>query len=346
MMFQPPARLLLDEQPSYSEPQIPGLPGLEPIDWTNSGLEQPTLLETPSTLPPAQTVVIAWADPEWAALHHVFCESTVVMPRSEFEGPFAGWREDTAEDASGATAQWGSFRLTQIGDTTVLLYKSRIHLHEQGASRLTELAERLIASVKPELIISTGTAGGANSADHVGTVALVKAATLYGAQTKPATWPTYASQWAVPTARTEATGARALLVPIPVTPKALDELAKQVGYPLQELDPLGLSTPGAVPAVRNLSGGTTSLLTAATFLVGTIDNKYKSYACIEMDDAIVADACVRAGIQYGSVRNISDSAQNPQLPPKTQEAWGGVIYDTYGPYTSLNGAIMALAAVS
>jgi hypothetical protein len=39
-----------------------------------------------------------------------------------------------------------------------------------------------------------------------------------------------------------------------------------------------------------------------TFVVGATDGALESYAAIEMDDSIIAETCVPAGVQFGFVR--------------------------------------------
>jgi hypothetical protein len=65
-----------------------------------------------------------------------------------------------------------------------------------------------------------------------------------------------------------------------------------------------------------------------------------------MDDAIIAEACVAAGKQFGFVRNISDPVQSAAQPAKMQGNWGSTIYDAYGFYTSYNGALAAWAMLA
>ncbi len=350
-----PARLATDSREFSFDPHVEDLPPLPPIDWGAAGFTSPEVLETPAGLPQADVVVIAWADAEWAALQHVFCASSKPMPYSERDASgFPGWQKDAADliDGTDKWTYWGYFRLVQVGDKRVLLYKSNTHLDFPGANALSALTRRLATVVQPGLIISTGTAGGANDTDHVGTVPIVKAATLYEKGKEPSAWPTSESSWTAPTATLNQPGFTKLLMAIPIAETALEELteqfnkAKGTSYTLDELDPLHLNRPDQTPAIRNLSGGDKSLLTASSFLVGTLDNAYSAYACIEMDDAIVAAECEKEGVRYGSVRNLSDPAQNPKLPSKKAGDWGSTIYRAYGLYTSFNGALAAWATIA
>ena len=81
------------------------------------------------------------------------------------------------------------------------------------------------------------------------------------------------------------------------------------------------------PQIDNRTGGGASLLTASTFLVGTTAGTYQNYTAIEMDDAVIAEACADSGAAFGFVRNLSDPAQSAALPPKVQDEWGGAVYD-------------------
>ena len=98
----------------------------------------------------------------------------------------------------------------------------------------------------------------------------------------------------------------------------------------------------SLPAINNLTPAGTALVTAKSFVVATTAGNLAKFACVEMDDAVIAKAA-SGKTALGSVRNISDPIQNAQLPEKVQGTWGEAIYTTYGMYTSYNGAIAAWA---
>jgi len=346
-----PARLIAEPGAVTFEPAVSGLPGLAPVDWPAAGLTAPGLLDTPVDLTSveADAVVIAWADAEWAAAHHVFCASDQAMSHGDAaSGRFPGWVQDVGDGT--ASDYWGWFRLVQVNDTRVLLYKSNVHYAHEGQPRLTALIRRLTSLPSPPgLVLSTGTAGGTNREDHVGTVVIVDAATLYDSSTPAGDWPRYASSWVPDTGGLAAVAP--LLVRIPITSATLTQLGEQFDahehatYTLAQLDPLGLNEADPTPAVRNLTGSSSSLLTAGSFLVGTTDDALAAYGCIEMDDAIVAAECQAAHVLYGSVRNLSDPAQPADLGANGG-SWGSAVYSVYGLYTSFNGAVAACAAIS
>ena len=102
-----------------------------------------------------------------------------------------------------------------------------------------------------------------------------------------------------------------------------------------------LNRPTRLPAINDLAAKKVPLLTTATFVVGTTDGKYKAYACIEMDDAVIGQVCKKAGVDFGFVRNISDPVQNAKLPSSVQGDWGSAVYSIFGMYTAYNGAVTA-----
>ena len=151
----------------------------------------------------------------------------------------------------------------------------------------------------------------------------------------------------------------ALLVDIPATEDRLQALAAAFNAhygtdtPLHgtdpdtpSFDPLELCTPTSPVALNDLVTPTNvPLLTTATFVVGTTDGQYADYAVIEMDDAVIGKVCQEKGVAFGFVRNVSDPAQNAVLPSEVQGNWGSAVYETFGLYTSVNGALTTWALI-
>jgi hypothetical protein len=214
------------------------------------------------------------------------------------------------------------------------------------------MIDLLLAQVKPSLMLSIGTAGGAQTGDHIGTVRAVSAGTLYEGGVAQGSWPDYKNAWAATTSVLDNPGFSSLLFPVPTTAADLDSLCAQFNqrygnsYTLAELDPDGLNRGDAVPVIANQTGGAESLLTTPTFVVGTTAGSYQGFAAIEMDDALIGKACAAAGTAFGFVRNISDPVQAAALPASAQGSWGSTIYDCYGLYTSYNGALAAWAMLA
>jgi nucleoside phosphorylase len=337
------------------QPSINHSPPLPPVNWEAIAAQAPALIAAPGIqLPSAAAIVLVWTDAEWAALHHVFCNSGTAMPyTSRNHSAWTGWRKyDDAIPTVKDWAYWGEYRLVQIGAAPVLLFKSNTHLDFPGQQYLTQLISQLIAAVKPQLVLSTGTAGGARLSDPIGTVNVVHASTLYESNEPPASWPEYTSSWQANWTIPSKSGFDKLLFPVPTVAADLASIHEQFNtfyksnYSLTILNVGGLDMAAPLPGINDLTAGTTSLLTADSFVVGTSSGNLADFACVEMDDAILARVCAAANVGFGSVRNISDPVQNVALPAEFQSHWGEAIYEAYGFYTSYNGAMAAWAILS
>ncbi len=357
MSIYKPARLFSSASQRSFEPTITNTPALPVVDWSQVGQVAPKLLDSASSdLPSADAIVLTWANAEWAALQHVFCGSGSTMPYAKrTTGSWSGWNKYSAGLPSSAPSGWtfwGEWRLVQIADATVMLFKSNTHLDWPGQTYLADLIKLLIQDVKPGLILSVGTAGGAQTGDHVGTVRAVSAGTLYEQNTAAASWPVYRNSWSAVDTLLNNPGFGSLLLPIPTTATDLQSLCTQfnryykTSFSLAELDPDGLNSGDPSPGIHDQTGGAISLLTTPTFVVGTTAGDYASYVCIEMDDAVIGEVCGAAGVAFGFVRNISDPVQSASLSAEVQGNWGSTIYDAYGFYTSYNGALAAWAMLA
>jgi nucleoside phosphorylase len=335
-------------------PVIQHTPPLPVIDFGKVGKTAPAVTASPVGLPRADVIVLCWAESEWAALQHVFVSGSQAMPYSDAgRSSWPGWSKLTSPQAPHGVTEgyWGYYRLVSSGQKEVLLFKSNVHLDEtNGQANLEQLVQLFAKSVKPSLVLSTGTAGGARTGDPIGTVNVVNSGTLLETGA-PATWPRYSNAWLPSWELVQAPSFTQQLMAIPTTNADLQSLARQFNsrygthYALSELDPDNLCSGAPVPTVSNLTPGT-SLLTATSFAVATTSGNYQQFACIEMDDAVIGEACNTAGIAFGFARNISDPVQNAALPSTDQGRWGEFVYQAYGFYTSYVGALVAWAILS
>jgi len=356
----PKARLGVSLRDANASAFTPGIAKGPPLPIVNYGLvgkQAPSLLPAPKGgLPKASAVVMTWADAEWAALHHVFCTGSSTMPCSQrSRGVWPGWEKYSSNLPSGAPSGWsfwGEYRLVRVGRRPVLLFKSNTHLDWPGAKYLEALIKLLAADVEPTLILSVGAAGGTKTGDHIGTVRAVSAGTLFEAGQPPANWPEHRNGWTATGATLQDPEFQHLLFPVPTKTADLQALCSQfnyqydANYTLAQLDPNGLSLGDPAPQIYDQTGGGASLLTTSTFVVGTTAGNYQAYTSIEMDDAIIGEACASSGVAFGFVRNVSDPVQNAALPAKVQGNWGSAVYDCYGFYTSYNGALAAWAMLA
>jgi nucleoside phosphorylase len=357
---RPPARLAFSKEESSRRftPSIQNTPLLPQVNWADVGQSAPQPLDTPQGgLPAADVVVVTWAEAEWAAMEHVFCGSANTMPYSaRNEENWSGWEKFAKGVPDLPHNQgwnyWGNYKLVKIAGKAVLLFKSNTHLDFPGEQYLAQMTSLLISNSKPQLVLSIGTAGGARPGDHIGTVNVVNAGTLYVSGQAQSEWPEYSNGWTPDWSIVQQADFQKLLFPVPTTENDLESLCNQFNssygtdYSLNQLNVNNLNLGGAEPAINNLTGAATSLLTTDSFVVATSAGNFKNFACVEMDDAIVAKVCSSHHQAFGSVRNISDPVQNSDLPPKAQGNWGSTVYDAYGLYTSYNGALAAWALIA
>jgi nucleoside phosphorylase len=332
-------------------------PPLPAVDFALVGRTAPGLPSTSSSaLPQAAAVVITWADAEWAAMQQVFCGSGSAMPYSErTRGTWPGWQKFASDLPSGAPSgwdYWGYYRLVTLGGTSVLLFKSNTHLDYPGAAYLETLTQLLVEQVKPKLIMSIGTAGGAQPADHIGTVRAVSAGALYEPDEPQASWPVYANGWRGSSAILGNAQFSRMLFAVPTHSNDLESFCQEfnqlykTSYTVAQLDPGGLNLGDATPQIDNQTGSAAALLTTPSFVVGATSGNYQNYAAIEMDDAIIGKALSASKTAFAFVRNISDPVQNAALPAAAQGRWGSAVYDACGFYTSFNGALTAWALLA
>ena len=341
-------------------PVISNTPDLPAVDWSLVGQQAPAPLDSPADdLPEADAVIITWAGAEWAAMQHVFCSSDTAMPYSA--GRTSRWPDwqKYDKDLPPYSSQpgdewtyWGYYRLVEIRGQKVLLFKSNTHLSWPGGQYVEDLIYRLIEDVRPKLLMSIGTAGGARTQDKEGTVNVVRAGTFYVENEPQSEWPNYANEWRADWSIIGADNFARLLFPIPTTESDLESLCGQFNqaygteYGLDELNAGGLDMGDPVPQINDLTPAGTPLLTTSTFILGSTSGDYADFACVEMDDALIGKVCSDKGVAFGFVRNLSDPVQNAALPMDVQGNWGGVLYDAYGLYTSYNGALAAWALVN
>jgi len=347
------------------------------VEWAAVSAQAPQFLPHNGTdpraaLPLADVVVITWTHAEWAALDHIFCDSASRFPplaaqavessisRNHGESwtdawdPSGRWRDyrhhyDEIADMLPRTAPslergaWGSWcrlRLPASG-RTVLLFKSDMHLTTDGVGvPLRRLVRQLAGECGPELLITTGTAGGTRLEDCIGSVAVTSAAEFrlsgefadlsYNNQT-------YSSSRAVESSVLDRI--RPLLLPTPVRYEDLETLAQSLAGPALGALLNAAIEPGHLsPRVR---AGTDPVLTNNGYDAATTAGEFARYAALEMDDAVVAMVCAEFEQPFAIARNISDPILNPGLEAEQLEGWSGLLYREYGLHTSFNGALCA-----
>ncbi len=355
---------------SAPPPALPSdLPPLPAIDWASIGrvASEPVQVSgigPDDPLPGADSVIMTWTDAEWAALDHVFCASESPLPNRESStGSDAPWRRSwepfrrgwdaiapslPAKAPSRIAKAWGSWRMVRFPDTgrTALLFKSDMHLTTDGpAVPLRQLVTLLSEECRPEMLITTGTSGGARLGDPIGSVVLTPSARfrLTGSY---ANLPFNGKEFSARSApdAEEVAKMSPLLFETPVDQQDLEDLAAQVqGYDLAQLENAAIEPGHIAPGARVTSD---PALTDNAYAAATTDGAYDAYACLEMDDAVIAMICAGRGQEFAVVRNISDPVLNPGIPDDVLQHWSYLVYHTYGLYTSFNGALCAWSLVS
>jgi hypothetical protein len=358
------------------------LPSLPSVNWNAIGQQAPTRIPIGSRhpedpLPTADWVVITWTNAEWQALDHVFLNSSHEGNSTNFD-----WKKDwfqysrsTANYGNNALAGdlWGLFQLVEIIDQSkrpwrVLLFKSNTHLaHAPWAAGLSTMLQCILTDTKADRVYTIGTAGGARLNQCLGDTIITNTATLELQRPENIVDPGNGHAFRCPSWYPAAT-----LIPIVqenlllkldtvATPAFLGELfdqllAKHAGDPsaatlhIEDLQndaiaPACLHT----PKIQSLED--TPLLSTDFYAVATEDST-ASFAFLEMDDAIIGKAANALSVRFACIRNISD----PVVPDKTRSGatipdtirgdWSGLIYNSFGLYTSFNGALATWATIA
>jgi hypothetical protein len=367
------------------EAASPALPPLPAVDWGRIGGEAPVLLPfdyagPDAPLPPADAVVITWTTAEWSAFDHVFCNSG--QPRSQKE---TAWQSDWKQYSKGAPPPpssgtdyhlWGYYRMVQINGADgqplkVLLFKAQTHLaYSPYLAGLEAMTQAILADTGCRYLYSIGTAGGVGEADLLGNTVVTNGGHLYMTNSNNAGSPLnnqtfFCQEWFPSFGLMEALQQQ-LLYPLsnvatwPQYEALFAQLQQKLGsenppVPLngitlndlvnRPLDPANLHQ----ATVANCQGK--PLLTTDFYYIAQPGDAEK-YCILEMDDAVLGAIAGQQGVAYAFVRNVSD----PVVPSVTQEGqpiadavrneWSSLIYDTFGFYTSYNGALAAWATLA
>jgi hypothetical protein len=361
------------------------MPPLPAVDWKRVGQSPPQILpfdyqgpEAP--LPSADVVVITWTTAEWSAFDHVFCNSG--QPRTEKE---TAWQSDWKQYSKGAPPPpssgtdyhlWGYYRMVQITGAAgqalkVLLFKAQTHLaYSPYLSGLQAMTEAILADTGCRYLYSIGTAGGVGDGDLLGNTVVTNGGRLYMTNSNNASSPLnnqtfFCQQWFPSFGLMEAVEQQ-LLYPLSnvATWHQYDTLFAQLQQKLGEETPpvalTGITVDDLVnrpldpanlhdAAVANCKDK--PLLTTDFYYIAQPGDAEK-YCILEMDDAVLGAVAGQQGVAYAFVRNVSDPVVPSQtkggaaIPDAVRNEWSSLIYDTFGFYTSYNGALAAWATLA
>lgn len=373
-------------QAEITQAAATSLPPLPAVDWEKIGAQPPVVLpfeyagpEAP--LPAADMVVITWTTAEWSAFDHVFCNSS--QPRNQKE---TAWQSDWKQYSKGAPPPpasgtdfhlWGFYRMAQITGASgkaikILLFKAQTHLaYDPYLAGLLAMTNNILADTGAAILYSIGTAGGVGNTDLLGNTVVTNGGKLYMTNSNNAGSPlnnqTFTcTTWFPPFEMVQPVQEQLLyslanVATWPQYDKLFAALQKKIdnnGKPLADMT--GITVKDLVnepldPA--NLQQATVAnckdkpLLTTDFYYIAQPGDAEK-YCILEMDDAVLGATAGELGVQYAFVRNVSDpvvpsaTQAGKPIPDAVRNEWSSLIYDTFGFYTSYNGALAACATIA
>ncbi len=314
-----------------------------PVPWPHS---PPTA--TPLSKPPAETdslarfagydaVVMTWTAAEAAALAALFTPNHLPSMWYEYRHGVADYIplvtgskapfNDKQADMARYYHSLGLYFPCTIGAAKVLLIKSGLHLAYDGpATPLKKLVAELAETIKPKVMITTGTAGGIGATTALGDIAIGPVVKF------DCTTQFKSESWAKASYKASALPAKALKE---ITPTLLDINAAKL--------------PNS-PTPKVWHGSTDVVVTTDFFGFDDSTDHYKLQGLgrvCEMGDAMVAQALQSfPNIKWYAIRNASDpQIPNPTGNIETANKQAGEIYTKYGPFTTAGSAIATWAVI-
>jgi len=349
--------------------RAPGAASPLPFAWPSGLAPRPvapaTTPDPEAPLSAADVLVVTWTAAEHDALADVFTPGIARARWFPYRRNFATHFQALIRNGAPARAsgRLGSWYPVQVGQTSVVVFKSELHLNQDGISTgegtatlpVADLFRQLIDEVRPRVVLSVGTAGAVYGNHELGDVVVTRAARFrlsdeFRNERFNAT--TYTSDWAIP--RTQLAHARTMM-------KTLEPRLREpaFGPPTARYPfPGGLVQPPANHPDIKLDGtqlpAFQPILTTDYFEFGTSANHLDDQGCaVEMGDAVLGLVCSTMADppRWAVVRNISDPQINAELPVgagplNLQIHWAVWFYEAFGYWTSVSGALATWAIVA
>jgi nucleoside phosphorylase len=344
--------LILNYDPAAPSPRFHGLEAAvaplvsrlpHPVPWPRN---PPTA--APLNPPPSETsslshfagydaVVFTWTAAEASALAALFTPNHLPSQWYEYRHGVAeyiplvtGARapfNDKQPDMARYYHSLGLYFPCTIGAAKVLLFKSGLHLAYDGpATPLKKLVAEIAQTVRPKMVITTGTAGGIGKDTGLGDIVIAPVVKF------DCTTQFKAEPWAKDSYTASPLPAKALTA---VTPALLAVNAAKL--------------PNS-PKPKVWHAAADEVVTTDFFAFDDSTDHYKlqglGRAC-EMGDAMVAQALEAfPHIKWYAVRNASDpQIDNPTGDMKKAAKQAGEIYSRYGAFTTAGSAIATWAVI-
>lgn len=354
------------------------LPPLPAIDWSRIDQCAPTVIDLGNPtkdkpLPKADVVVITWTVAEWSALDHVMVHSDEERTKN-YTGFHKEWsyRENTENDFEGHYL-WGYYRMVRIKNAKgteldVLLWKASAHLaHPPFGKGLERMVEVIISESKPKYLYTIGTAGGASVNECLGDAVFTNCGVIHIQKEENE----YLNNQSVsceswfPNMSLFPNVEKHLLFRLDqvVNEAELKDILYQTihdpdkGNPAWEgsctiadltneaIDPTNLGNP------KGLDKNGVEMLTTDFYYIATPEDGDK-YAALEMDDTVIGIVAKRMDTDFIFVRNISDPVvpftkkDGTAFPDGLRNSFSGKIYEHFGLYSSMNGALLTWATIA
>jgi nucleoside phosphorylase len=312
---------------------------LAPIPWP-TGLAPTVVSDTSSAgdpLPPADVLVVTWTAAEFLALADVLTPGRPSTSWSHYTENWSAYLPQLTDRSPAKEAgRLGEYALTQIGTKRVICFHSQLHLATDGTEPpIVQLWQQMIPEVKPQLVITTGTAGGIGTSTSLGDVFVVTGAKFNCTQTfKSKPWAQQRFD-GPPLAASGAflNQAQNSLIPVnagQLRPQATRDPVVVQGGDVETVDYFGFADTGdSYGIVRDDSLAHTE----------------------EMDDATLPLALslspAHASTSWLSVRNASDPEVASSIGDlEAQKKWASAIYEEYGYWTTVGSAITCWAVIA
>lgn len=366
--LEPTAAELMAAPQLMVDLSIPFPNGLEPIPTPRNPRPDPQ-----GELPRADVLVVTWTVAEQNALADVltpgFGRTAWYRYAHNFDAHFDA--QIRAGAPAKAARRLGSWFPTRIGGKNVICFKSELHLNQDGIPTgsgtatlpVREMFLQLIDEVKPQVVITVGTAGGVYQEHDLGDVVVTRGAKFrlsdefqreeFGKPGKNV----FKSDWNLPTQHFGT--AEQLMQRFAANLQEPDFAPPTKRYPFAGAP---IPAPPNVPNIIKDDGHDMPefhpILTTDFFEFGTSGNHLEQEGCaVEMGDAVLGLACAdlvelgKTPPKWVVVRNLSDPQINADLPttPRAlnmQAHWAVWYYEKYGYWTSVNSALATWAIVA